>query len=392
MTIFANGPRLSARGTVLSLFLFSWVLMLVACHSKDSPQESQGSLHAQSFYERTGSSDRVIVFVHGIFGNSKDTWNCSSTVSWPKLILQDDAFKGSDVYVAGYDTPYFGNRMTIDEVVSNLKSRMDSDQVFTKHREVIFVAHSLGGLVVQRLLLTHRELAPQVQFIYFYSTPETGAQVAQLGHIFSADPLLKEMFPGDSNDYLLNLENEWRGAGFNIHRYCVYEKKTVKGVLVVDRLSGTRGCENAIAVNEDHISIVKPCDRNADSYIALRNAMLKHPIVPEAPKLRTEVVSRRWESYQDVGCNHTNSNTLTASVTLDPNYQERVLTASASLENADNIQGVSGPTLGPVTGNTVRVTYGFNGKDAGITGCPGGGHATVVVTFSVERQVPVPKS
>ncbi len=391
MKITGDDELVGTARTALRLSLLSLALILSACHSKDGGQEPHVSAHARSFYARTGNPDRVIVFVHGIFGSPDDTWNCSSSVSWPKLIQDDDALQRSDIYVAGYDTPYFGNRMTIDEVVSNLKSRLDSDEVFTKHREVIFVAHSLGGLVVQRLLLTHRELAPQVKFIYFYSTPETGAQVAQLGHIFSSDPLLKEMFASDSNDYLLNLESEWRGSGFNIHRYCAYEKKPVKGILVVDRLSGTRGCENAIAINEDHISIVKPCDRNADSYIALRNAILKNPIVPEPPKLRTEVVPRRWESYQEVGCNHTNSNTLTASTTLDPSYQERVLTASASLENADNIQGVSGPTLGPVTGNTVRVTYGFNGKDAGITGCPGGGHATVVVTFSVERQVPVQK-
>ena len=176
--------------------------------------------------------------------------------------------------------------------------------------------------------------------------------------------------------------------GFNMHRYCAYEKKSVKGFLVVDRLSGTRGCENAIAVNEDHISLVKPCDRNVDSYIALRNAVLKNPIVPEPTKFRTEVVSRRWESYQTVDCNRTNSNTLVASVPLDPNLQEKVLSATASIENADNIQGISGPTLRQVTGNTVRVTYGFNGKDAGITGCPGGGHATVVVTFTVEQHSP----
>jgi len=391
MSLFKRVTGPTSIRITLNVSLLCIALVLSGCDSKGSSSEPHNSAHARSFYARSGNPDRVIVFVHGIFGNPSDTWNCSPNISWPKLIQDDDAFQRSDIYVAGYDTPYFGNRMTIDEVVSNLKSRLDSDEVFAKHREVVFVAHSLGGLIVQRLLLTHRELAPQVRFIYFYSTPETGAQVAQLGHIFSADPLLKEMFPGDSNDYLLNLESEWRGAGFNIHRYCAYEKKTVKGVLVVDRLSGTRGCENAIAINEDHISIVKPCDRNADSYIALRNAVLKIPIAPEQPKLRTEVVPRRWESYQEVGCNKTNSNTLTASVTLDPNFQERVLTASPSLENADNIQGITGPTLGPVTGNTVRVTYGFNGKDAGITGCPGGGHATVVVTFSVERQVPIPK-
>jgi hypothetical protein len=223
------------------------------------------------------------VFVHGIFGSSTTTWSCSSSTTWPKLLKTDDAFQNSDIYVAGYDTPYHGNTMTIDEIVSNLKNRLDSDEVFSKHREVVFVAHSLGGLIVQKLLLTYRNLAGKVRFIYFYSTPQTGAQIAQLGNVFSSDPLLKQMLPGDSNDYLLSLENEWREAGFtDIRRYCAYEKKQLDGVLIVDRLSGTRECsDGVVAINEDHPNIVKPCTRNADSYIALRLAVQRNPIVPE---------------------------------------------------------------------------------------------------------------
>ncbi|HZQ25196.1 MAG TPA: alpha/beta hydrolase [Terriglobales bacterium] len=376
----------------------TWVLILSSlviysgCNACDgNKNHDQGAAQQpKSFYERRDNAARVIVFVHGIFGSSFDTWNCSPKISWPKLLRDDDAFKDSDIYIAGYDTPYLGNKMTIDEVVSNLKSRLDSDEVFTKHREVVFVAHSLGGLIVQRFLLTHRELARQVPFIYFFSTPETGAQIAQLGHLFSQDPLLKEMFPGNSNDYLLNLESEWRNAGFAIHRYCAYEKQPLSGVLVVDRLSGTRSCERVVAINENHSTIVKPCDRNVDSYIALRNAVKDNPIAPEKIPTTTVTENRKWSAYQQVDCNRTNSQTLTASITLDPQHEEKVISASASLEGADNIQGVTGPTLGAVSGNTVPVTYGFNGKDKDMLGnCPGGGHATVVVTFVVQKQVPV---
>ena len=40
-------------------------------------------------------------------------------------------------------------------------------RIFEEHNEVGFLVHSLGGLVMQRLLLTHRELVPKVRFIYF---------------------------------------------------------------------------------------------------------------------------------------------------------------------------------------------------------------------------------
>lgn len=266
--------RLLSSGLLISL-----LAICVGCRSTDAGEQLRNNLEqSRGFYVRRNDAGRVIVFVHGIFGSSHDTWKCSEQVSWPDLLQDDVAFRDSDIYVAGYETPYLGNRMTIDEIVSNLKSRFDNDEVFSKHREVIFVAHSMGGLVAQRLLLTYRGLAKQVQFVYFYSTPETGAQIAKLGKMFSSDPLLKEMFPGDSNDYLMNLESEWQNADFTIHRYCAYERKPLGGVLVVDRLSGTRACERAIAINENHATIVKPCDRNADSYIALRNAIIANPI------------------------------------------------------------------------------------------------------------------
>ena len=361
-----------------------------SCNPNRNSSANTKPSQPKSFYERNDRAARVVVFVHGNFGDSHDTWSCSANIFWPALLKDDDAFKDSNIYVVGYDTPYLGNRMTIDEVVPNLKSRLDSDEVFAKHREVVFVSHSLGGLIVQRFLLTYRDLATKVPFIYFYFTPETGAQIAELGHLFSADPLLKQMLPGDSNDYLLNLESEWRGAGFTIHRYCAYEKQPLNGVAVVDRLSGTTGCDKVVAINENHATIVRPCDRGADSYIAFRNAVKENPIAPAKIPTSTVTENRKWSSYQQVDCNHTNSQTLTASVVLDPTYNERVGSASTSLENADKIQGVAGPTLGPLKGTTVDVTYGFNGKDKDMLGnCPGGGHATVVVTFVVQKDVPI---
>ena len=58
---------------------------------------------------------------------------------------------------------------------------------------------SLGGPIVQRFLFTHRNYASQVAFSYFCSTPESSPQVAKLGHIFSAVPLIKEMSSGNNN-------------------------------------------------------------------------------------------------------------------------------------------------------------------------------------------------
>jgi len=198
-------------------------------------------------YVKEGNPDRVLVFVHGLFGNAEDTWTSPPDIYWPDLVANDKQFDNTDIYVAKYDTAA-GNRMTIDEVTDNLNQRLIDAKVFSKHRQVVFVCHSLGSLVVQRLLLRYRDYAKQVPLIYFYGTPQTGAQIANVGRVFSADPLLA---PGESNDYLMSLESDWRGGSFPTRRYCAYEKMRYKCVLVVDQLSGTRNCDKSVAVNKN---------------------------------------------------------------------------------------------------------------------------------------------
>jgi hypothetical protein len=153
--------------------------------------------------------------------------------------------------------------------------------------------------------------------------------------------------------------------------------------LVVDRLSGTRNCDKAVALDEDHSGVAKPCSTNDDAYIALSNAE------DEKPVLRTENTTRDWRSYQEVGCNHTNSSILDASVSLDPKLYEKVTGAPAAhFEASDHTKGETGPKVLSYQGNTAKVQYGFNGEDEGF-GCMGG-HTTIVVTFPIERKVPVP--
>jgi len=388
--------RLGPLPRILSVIL---MILTVACSGTQEgcSRGSQSSSVAipkkvVSHYERRENKPRVIVFVHGIFGDATGTWTCDSTKSyWPNLILTDEAFNDADVYVAGYDTPFVGNTMTIDEVVSNLNNRLQADQVF-EHRDVIFVTHSLGGLIAQRFLLTHRGLAAKVPFLFFFSTPETGAQIAALGRVFSADPLLEAMLPGDSNAYLLNLENEWIAAGFAAKRFCAYEKKAMRGVFVVDRLSGTRNCTNQtpLPINEDHAGIVKPCDRGADAYLALRNAIIATPVAPLPRKFEERIVTREWKSTSmNVDCNRTTAGVAQAAIALDPKYDEQVVSIAAGIVDADNINDPKTSVLDKPAAS-VRVSYSFNGRDKDFLGnCPGGGHGTVLVTFTVRQKVEV---
>jgi pimeloyl-ACP methyl ester carboxylesterase len=173
--------------------------------------------------------------------------------------------------------------MNVDDVAGNIHNRFQYDGVFSKHRDVVFVAHSLGGLVVERLLLHHHDLASQVRFIYFFGTPQTGSEMAAIGHMFTDSSLMESMFPGDHNLYLSNLRSEWRDAKFGIKRYCGVERLGVAGNIVVPELSGEFDCNDVVPIPKDHINLVKPCSTDDDAYIALKNSILETPLTAIPP-------------------------------------------------------------------------------------------------------------
>lgn len=263
----------------VQFLLLAWCL---ACNTAGATASDIGH-YIRPSQKNAGYKPRVIVFVHGIFGDSENTWLNANGAYWPRMLVDDKTFDDSDIYVAAYPTSFTENRISVAGETSILNNRLTNDEVFSKHQEVVFVCHSLGGIIVQELLLGHREYAGKVRFIYFFGTPNTGAQIAKLGHIFNGDPLLQAMFPGDQNATLENMEQQWKLADFKIIRYCAYENKTYKSVLVVDRLSSTRNCDKPfLAIDEDHLGLVKPNSRNHDSYIALANAVRENPMAKSA--------------------------------------------------------------------------------------------------------------
>jgi triacylglycerol esterase/lipase EstA (alpha/beta hydrolase family) len=228
-------------------------------------------------YIKDHGNPKVIVFVHGLF-SSPDAWRCDGQHYWPAMIANDSdpAFADTDVYVVGYPTPQKHGKMTISQLDTVIMNRLEADGVFSRHKEVVFVAHSLGGLVTQQLLLTYRDkgLYKKVSFLYLYGTPEEGSKLANIGKYFNADPLLKELEEGEGNFILHDMDEKWLHADFkSIKRFCAYETQPENGFKVVDPNSATRGCEENVAIPANHREMVKPCSSRSDAYLALENKL-----------------------------------------------------------------------------------------------------------------------
>jgi protein SERAC1 len=98
-----------------------------------------------------------IVFVHGLTGNRENTWAHPNGVLWPRDLLPED-LPSARIMTFGYDADVVGliktagsntlrdHGKSLATDVAMLRARSGSE-----NRPLIFVAHSLGGLVVEQV-------------------------------------------------------------------------------------------------------------------------------------------------------------------------------------------------------------------------------------------------
>jgi pimeloyl-ACP methyl ester carboxylesterase len=225
------------------------------------------------YVHQAAKNSAVIVFVHGLFGHSRSTWTNEETQAyWPALIAEDEAFIGYNVFAVEYPSPFLRRSYMIDELVDHVRLVL-SDAGVLGYESIVFVAHSLGGVVVRGLLTKYRNVVPKTRFAYFIATPTTGSDLARIGRMISRNPQLGDLLPITENGYLASLQSTWLAARLGVRSYCAYETLTTFGALVVPRESATNLCtERLDPMNANHISIAKPAGREDAAYIAFREA------------------------------------------------------------------------------------------------------------------------
>jgi pimeloyl-ACP methyl ester carboxylesterase len=345
---------------------------------------------------------RIIVFVHGIHGD-RNSFRASNGAYWPDLIRSDPRFAYSDVEVAEYPSPASNGKMSSVQLADLLWSNLQKDHVWD-HREVVFLAHSLGGILVEEMLLRHPADAAKVRFIVSYGTPHEGSTVARVASFYDKDPLLVDLSDAADNTFLTQLEDRWRSSPSvnSIHRFCAYEAQdtvAADGFIrylkphtrVVGYFSATYGCDVTTPPQEipaDHIHMIKPLNRNAPAYDFFRRVYRDNPILEDQIVTRDNII-RGLEA----GCNQTNADPdLQVPVALDSTLHERVLSATASLIDTVDVRDISPnpPAVVKIDPDGVaHINYGFKGPGKKLLVCLSSAHASLKVQFSIDSQVPL---
>lgn len=141
------------------------------------------------------TTDLDVIAIHGLGGHPHGSWTAGGK-NWLKEFLPFD-IPGKRVWTFGYNDvlAFGGSESSFREIARSLLddiSRIRKDRQGQSGQRIVFICHSLGGLILKQALLLANELGTQfstitdnVLGVLFLSTPNKGNQVAYWRHLFS---------------------------------------------------------------------------------------------------------------------------------------------------------------------------------------------------------------
>jgi pimeloyl-ACP methyl ester carboxylesterase len=216
----------------------------------------------------------AVVFVHGILSDNEKCWHHKDGAYWPTLIADHAPLSEVGIYEFTYQTGIFAGSYSLGDVVDSLKEALVLDDVLGANR-IIFVAHSMGGIVVRRYIVQRlsdlEERGTEIG-LFLVASPSLGSSYANwlaplascMGHAQAAALAFCE-----SNAWLNDLNSDFRNA-LARGKLVIHGKELVEDRFVVLRrfgflrqvvqpVSGATYFGEAYKVpGSDHFSIAKP--------------------------------------------------------------------------------------------------------------------------------------
>ncbi len=240
-----------------------------------------------NFWYSYNDSDAVIVFVHGIFSDSKGCWyhkekgGSATGVFWPDLILDDTRFGSPSVYLGGFYTAIDAGRYEIKNAAEELFAALlredgEGREPPINKKHIIFVCHSTGGIVARYLLERHEDDFKDKDLVgtVLIASPSYGARMAdrlkplselynqslgaqlEWGHWSLRD--LDDRFKDMVNDRAKHIPNLKGIEGYENHFILHRRLLPDRTVLVTEESAGRYFGAPVHLRNTDHFSTVKP--------------------------------------------------------------------------------------------------------------------------------------
>jgi len=246
-----------------------------------------------------------IVFVHGLRGHREKTWMKNGYL-WPRDFLATD-LENCRIISFGYDSDIVHSdtaevtQGSLESDARSLCALLSAERSLpdSRDRPIIFVAHSLGGLVcAEAIILGERNaigdsvqtIAEHVNGIVFLGTPFAGSNLAKWGDLVRAifsvvrktDQTTLKTLKENSHD-LKELGTTFpetvrkrNTTAKKIQIVFFYETLPTYGVIVVEEKSASYpGIGETIPIRCNHLDICKFGSNNDDGYKVVKAKIIE---------------------------------------------------------------------------------------------------------------------
>jgi pimeloyl-ACP methyl ester carboxylesterase len=148
----------------------------------------------------------AIMFIHGFTGSGPGTWS-----DLAPRIAEDPALASWDCWTLTYATSWLPDICGIwsaDADLGILAQRLATDLgqgTLARYEALVLIAHSMGGLIVQKALIDQKKIADRTRAVILFGTPSDGLVKARWSSFWKRQ--LAGMAQG--GEFITNLRADW---------------------------------------------------------------------------------------------------------------------------------------------------------------------------------------
>lgn len=216
--------------------------------------------------------NNLLLFVHGLSGESKDTFG-----NIPTMLQSDSNFDGWAMKPLGYlpvaqpklGKDIWGAILDIDKIAGFLKTSIKYK--FKNYDRIAIVAHSLGGLVAQKAILgLDEDNRNRISHLIMFGTPSNGIAPEVLTKQWNKK--YGEM--SSEGSFITSLRNDWQQTFNNNYPFKLKVAASAEDEYVsIDSSHKPFAEEHCEFVDGKHLMMVKPKNENDDTYTLILNTL-----------------------------------------------------------------------------------------------------------------------
>ncbi|KAK8084697.1 hypothetical protein PG997_005968 [Apiospora hydei] len=244
-----------------------------------------------------------IIFVHGLGGSSRLSWckHHDLALFWPMQWLpKDPDLRNARIFTFGYNADFRSSSQSPTMGIADFAKNLLYDMAYATDKEgaslaigerpVVFVAHSMGGLVFKKMYLEaqlddrYAKIAKAIKAVVFLATPHRGADLSEtlnrlLSVSFRNSPKQYVAELGKHGNFLRTVNDQFRHTAKHLQIFSFYETmQTSLGLgsaLIVAEDASKLGYPGEVSrsLNANHHDVCKFSNPDDANYRAVLGAM-----------------------------------------------------------------------------------------------------------------------